>query len=65
MKCDECKNKLIDYIEDLLEEEKSQQCQKHIAQCSSCKEEYKTSAWLKQQLVVWGKNLKQRIEETG
>ena len=54
MKCVECREKLIGYIEDLLDEEESQQCQEHINQCSQCREEYQAAVQLQQHLVVHG-----------
>ena len=54
MKCVECREKLIGYIEGLLDEEESRQCREHISQCSQCREEYQAAVQLQQHLVVHG-----------
>ena len=55
MKCVECREKLIGYIEGLLDEEESRQCQEHMNRCSQCREEYQASVQLQQRLVAHGR----------
>jgi len=56
MRCDECREKLVDYIEGFLPEQEAQQLQSHLGQCSQCRTELDQLTALGQRLTSDAKN---------
>lgn len=56
MRCDECREKLVDYIEGLLPDQETQQFQSHLRQCSQCRTELDQLTALGQRLTSDAKN---------
>lgn len=54
MNCKECKEKLLEYIEGLLEESQKQAVTEHLANCDTCKAEFNEITNLHEHLVTNG-----------
>jgi outer membrane lipoprotein-sorting protein len=56
MRCDECREKLVEYIEGLLPDQETQQIKSHLGQCSRCRTELDQLTALGQRLMSDAKN---------
>lgn len=54
MNCAECREKLVAWVEGLLDREESLQCQAHLETCAACRAEYAAIIRLQRQLVARG-----------